>query len=237
MGGSLMVAPRHGTVRARPEYVTLGGFSVVWLAPVLVGLVIAGLGAIIALKVPSFSYRVVAFIAVACGSALVGLAIWPTLTVARVYLSHAVGPGDSVTLLRLKDLASANGIKVENPRRELFRLDLPAQGLPHGIRAAIDRSDFVLALITAPVDLAAERELAYAEARNKLIVPIVGLLVEHRSHFGRFPRLIRPLPDQSDEQMQAEITMFLRRYRVGRRLEKTVRQLVGISLGLLSEPR
>jgi hypothetical protein len=108
---------------AEVEHVKFRGFSMLWLVPVIFGLVIAGLGAIIWLKVPSLPYRLLGSIAVACGGVLVGLGIWPTVALARVFLSHSVGAEDRVTLLRLRDLASAHRIRVEISQTELFPPD------------------------------------------------------------------------------------------------------------------
>ena len=95
----------------------------------------------------------------------------------RVFLSHSLDPTEQALAWRLQTLAAAHGIEVYVPQRGLA-LSSPALVTLHN---AIDRSDCVLAIITAKTDANVQKELRYALAQGKLAIPIV------HSDFAKIP--------------------------------------------------
>ena len=211
------------------------GLTIRWEVQAVVAVLAAGLGTVVELNASTLAYRLVGIGALACAGVLGGLAAWPAVATVKVFLSHSVSAEERVVLLRLRDLASLDGIRVEISRRELFRDHAGKRGLPRRTKTAIDRSHLLLAIITSPIDLPTETELAYAKAKGKFTVPIVGPHVETRAVFARFPYMIRSFPEQSEDKIQAAAADFLQGRNVSKRVQKTVRAVVGISLALLSE--
>ena len=212
-----------------------GGLTISSEAQVGAAALAATLVGVVGFSATTLGCRLVGVAAVACASLLVAVAAWRRVAPVRVFLSPCVNAEEAVTLLRLRDLASAHGIRIEISRRDVFRAYAGKPALPGRTKAAIDRSHLMLVIITGPIDLATATELAYGKATRKLTVPIVGPDVETRAVFGRFPYMIRTFPQKSGERAQAAADEFLQGCRVSKRTQKTVRTVVGISLALLSE--
>ena len=90
------------------------------------------------------------------------------------FISYNTRPEERVVVYRLQTLASASGITVLLPLRE-------GHGLTAETKRRIRDADSVIAFLTSNVTAAVREELAYAQAQNKLIVPIAdhGAKVSH----------------------------------------------------------
>lgn len=110
----------------------------------------------------------------------------------KVFLSYSTEPEENVIVWRLQTLAAASGIQVFVPQRRGGKLpSSPAVFLSDQVRHAIEQADCVLAIITARTGPAVEKELNYALAKNKPIIPIVEEGVADGSFLAQFSRVFR----------------------------------------------
>ncbi len=81
------------------------------------------------------------------------------------FISYNTSQDEQVVVYRLQTLASASGITVLLPQRN-------GSLLSNETKQRIDLADSVIAFLTSNLSTQVKQELAYAEGRNKLIVPI-----------------------------------------------------------------
>ncbi len=105
--------------------------------------------------------------------------------------------------------------------------------LPGEIRNAIDRSDCVLAIITSRTSGAVEKELSYAQGRNKLIIPIVQSTIADSAFFKNFPQTFKFSPLDPPGKIETEVVDFLKKQQISKANLQIVGALVAIGLGLL----
>ncbi len=81
------------------------------------------------------------------------------------FISYNTSPEEQVFVYRLQTLAAASDITVLLPQRN-------GQRLTNETRLRIDRSNCVIAFLTSQLTPDTREELAYAEAKGKLVIPI-----------------------------------------------------------------
>jgi hypothetical protein len=207
------------------------GFTIRWEAIAFLALLAAALGVCVTSIATTSAWRLAGNCALGCAVVLGGLAVRTALTAVRVFLTHSVNAEQEVLLLRLKDLASGHGVEVEISGRGRFGDRGGTLGLSRRTRSAINRSEVVLAIITTTIDLVTESELDYARSKGKLIVPIIGPHVETRAVSGKFGKMIRSFPEQSEDGVQA--AEFLQGTNSSKRVQEGVRTVIGIGVELL----
>ena len=106
----------------------------------------------------------------------------------KVFLSHSLDPAEQALAWRLQTLAAAHGIEMYVPRRGAPFL-AGEKTAAADVENAIDRSDCVLAIITAKANAAVQKELKYAHAKRKLVIPIVQSDLAASPLIAQFPRV------------------------------------------------
>ena len=81
------------------------------------------------------------------------------------FISYNTSPEEQVIIYRLQTLAAASDITVLLPQRN-------GQRITNETKLRIDSSNSVIAFLTSNLSPEVREELAYAEAKNKLIIPI-----------------------------------------------------------------
>lgn len=81
------------------------------------------------------------------------------------FISHNIAPDEQVIVYRLQTLASASGINVLLPQRN-------GNLITDETKHRIDLAESVIVFLTSRLTPHVQQELAYAEGRGKLIIPI-----------------------------------------------------------------
>ncbi len=150
----------------------------------------------------------------------------------RVFLSHSLDPAEQALAWRLQTLAAAHGVEMYVPRRTAA-FSSRARTVPEEVQKAIDRSDCVLAIITSQADPAVQRELKYASAKNKLVIPIVHSDLTSHPLVAQFPRVFSFSPWGDPGKLESDVVEFLKQQRLGREKTQAIGALVALGLGLL----
>lgn len=150
----------------------------------------------------------------------------------KVFLSYSLDPAEQALAWRLQTLAAAHGVEMYVPAHG-STYPVQAGTSSAAIQSAIDRSNCVLAIITAKANANVQRELRYALAKGKLVVPIV------HSDFAQSPLLapFRPVftfsPHDNPGRVENEIVEFLQQRKVSKDKQQAIGALVALGLGLL----
>jgi hypothetical protein len=147
-----------------------------------------------------------------------------------VFLSHSLDPTEQTLAWRLQTLAAAHGIEMYVPQRAAALPSLPG-AVP--IQSAIDRSDCVLAIITAKADASVQRELKYALQRRKLVIPIVQSDFAKHPLLAQFPRVFTFSPGDYPGKVEGEIVEFLKKLHISKEKQQAIGALAALALGLL----
>lgn len=147
----------------------------------------------------------------------------------RVFLSHSLDPTEQGLAWRLQTLAAAHGIEVHVPQRGLA---LSSSALA-ALRNAIDRSDCVLAIITAKADASVQKELKYALEKRKLVIPIVHSDFVKHPLLAQFPRVFAFSPWHNPGAVEADVVDFLKQQSLSKENRQAVGALVALGVGLL----
>jgi nucleoside 2-deoxyribosyltransferase len=150
----------------------------------------------------------------------------------RAFLSHSLDPAEQALAWRLQTLAAAHGIEMYVPRRG-FPFPSAEKTASGSVENAIDRSDCVLAIITAKANASVQRELRYALARQKLVIPIVHSDFANNRLIARFPRVFTFSPRDNLGKLEAEVVDFLRQQRLSKEKRQAAGALVAAGLALL----
>jgi len=142
------------------------------------------------------------------------------------FISYNTSPNEQVFVYRLQTLASASDITVLLPQRN-------GQRITNETKLRIDKSDSVIAFITSQLGQDVREELAYAEAKNKLIIPIYeeGALLADIS--TKFSWISYDPQKDTPGVVEQRVLNYLRE----KKEESENRQallLVGLGLGLLA---
>jgi nucleoside 2-deoxyribosyltransferase len=153
----------------------------------------------------------------------------------KVFLSYGVDPDEQAIVWRLQTLAAAHGLELYVPSRPGFSVPSSKRAvlLQDQIRNAIDACDCVLAIITVKTGAAVEKELNYALAKTKLIIPIVEMSVQDHSLLGRLQPILRFSRLDPPGRIENEVVAFLSQQRMDKEKRQAVGALVAIGMGLL----
>jgi hypothetical protein len=146
----------------------------------------------------------------------------------RVFLSHSLDPGEQALAWRLQTLAAAHGIELYVPHR-----GSPFPSAAGSVQNAIDRSDCVLAIITAEANAGVQRELRHALAKRKLVIPIVHSDVANHPLLAQFPRVFTFSPSDNPGKLEGEIVEFLQQQHLSKEKRQAAGALVAVGLALL----
>jgi hypothetical protein len=150
----------------------------------------------------------------------------------RVFLSYSLHPAEQALVWRLQTLAAAHGIEMYVPPR-----GTAGGGSPSGaVKAAIDRSDCVLAIINAKTDGWVRGELKHALARRKrkLVIPIVRSGLTGDPLLAQFPRVFTFSPWGHPGEVEGQIVEFLQKRKIDKEKQQAIGALVALGLGMLA---
>jgi len=111
---------------------------------------------------------------------------------------------------------------------------VPAQtDPPVAIRKVIDKSDCVLAIITAKANLNVQKELKYAFDTGKLVIPIVHSEVVNKPLLAPFRQVFVFSPWDNPGKVEGEVLEFLKQQHQSKESLKAIGALVAVGVGLL----
>jgi hypothetical protein len=146
----------------------------------------------------------------------------------NVFLTYSMDPDEQSLVWRLQTLATAQGINFYVPMREGSQ-----SSIRNEVRAAIDRADCVMAIITARAKAAVQNELNYALSVNKVIVPIVQQGVGDPNYFRKFPRVFWFSPFEPPGRVEGEVVEFLKTQKLNKEGKQALGAVVAIGVGML----
>lgn len=146
----------------------------------------------------------------------------------RVFLSHSLDPAEQALAWRLQTLAAAHGIEVFVPQRGSA---LSSSALV-ALHNAIDRSDCVLAIIISKADASVRKELQYALAQGKPVIPIVHSDFANHPWLAQFPRFIFS-PSDNPGKVEGQVVEYLKQQHFSKENRQAVGALVALGIGLL----
>jgi hypothetical protein len=147
----------------------------------------------------------------------------------RVFLCHSLDPAEQALAWRLQTLAAAHGIEMYVPLRGIASRALPSVA----VRAAIDRSDCVLAIINAKTDARVQGELKHALSKRKLIIPIVRSDLAGDPLVAQFPRVFAFSAWGNPGEVEGQIVEFLQKRKIDKEKKQAIGALVALGLGML----
>ena len=148
----------------------------------------------------------------------------------KVFLAHGLDASEQSLAWRLQTLAASHGIEMYVPQRNT---DLPPLPGAVSIQSAIDRSDCVLAIITADPDASVEKELQYAKRKAKLVIPIVQSDFARHPLLRQFPRVFTFSAADDPGALESNVVEFLKKQHISKQQQQQIGALVGVGLGLL----
>ena len=155
----------------------------------------------------------------------------------KVFLSYSTDPEEHAIVWRLQTLAATHGIQLFVPQRPGFtspsmRRNMPV--LPDQVRAAIDQSDCILAIITSSTGPAVEKELNYALAKGKLIIPVVEQGVGDYSFLKKFHPIFRFSRFEGNPgKVESQVLEFLKQQKLDKENRQALGAIIAIGMGLL----
>lgn len=150
----------------------------------------------------------------------------------RVFLSYSLDPAEQALAWRLQTLAAAHGIELFVPHRGPLLASALKTSLS-SVQSAIDRADCVLAIITAEANGNVQKELRYALAKHKLVIPIVRSDVANLPLLGQFPQVFTFSPQEGPGKVESEVVEFLKSQRLSKDKRQAAGALVAAGLALL----
>ncbi len=147
-----------------------------------------------------------------------------------VFLSYSLDPTEQALAWRLQTLAAAHGIEMYVPQRGV---GTPSQAPRLAVQVAIDRSDCVLAIITAKASINVQKELKFALAKGKLVIPIVQSDFASDPFLAQFPRVFSFSPGDYPGKVEGEIVEFLKNLHISKEKQQAISALAALTLGLL----
>jgi hypothetical protein len=91
----------------------------------------------------------------------------------------------------------------------------------------------VLAIITAEANASVQRELKYALAKHKLVIPIVHSEVANHPLVAQFPRVFTFSPRENPGKLEGEAVEFLKAQHLSKEKRQAAGALVLAGLALL----
>jgi hypothetical protein len=131
----------------------------------------------------------------------------------RAFLASGGQSACDIIAWRAGQIGALYGIRVYVPERSHIRrfAERGNAELPSGVKAAIDRSDFVLAVVTNSFDALLEAELAVALGRNKPVIPLVDRAVGDSALLNKFSRVLMFSRGGGSRQIENRLAEFLER--------------------------
>jgi nucleoside 2-deoxyribosyltransferase len=151
----------------------------------------------------------------------------------KVFLSYSLDPAEQALAWRLQTLAAAHGIEMYVPARESAVSPKVEGSSSVAIRNAIDRSDCVLAIITARANGKAQEELRYALAKGKLVIPIVHSDFAQIPLLAQFQRVFTFSPWDNPGKVEGEVVQFLKEQHLSKENRQRLGGIVALGVGLL----
>lgn len=150
----------------------------------------------------------------------------------NVFLSFSVDRDEQALIWRLQTLATAEGIDVYVP---LWQLVQERRGgpLPRPVRAAIDRADCVLVIVTARTGTKVRDELSYALQRSKVIIPLVERSVALPALFNSLPKVFYFNQGEPPGRLESEVLAFLKEQQISKDKRQALGAVIAVGLGLL----
>ena len=147
-------------------------------------------------------------------------------------MSYSLDPSEQALAWRLQTLATAHGIEMYVPTHGSTH---PSQAgtSPVAIHSAIDRSDCVLAIITARANTNIQKELKYALAKGKVVIPIVHSDLQGHPLLAQFPRVFVFSPSEDPGILESKVADFLKAQKVSKEKQQAIGALVALGVGLL----
>lgn len=150
----------------------------------------------------------------------------------KVFLSYSLDPAEQALAWRLQTLAAAHGIEMYVPAHG-STYPVQAGSSPAAIQKAIDSSDCVLAIITAKADTNIQKELRYALAKKKLIIPIVRSDLAAQPLVAQFHPVFMFSPWENPGKVEGEIVEFLKQQKISKEKQRAIGALAALGIGLL----
>lgn len=150
----------------------------------------------------------------------------------KVFLSHSLDPAEQALAWRLQTLAASHGIEMYVPRRD-FTFHAAQIPSANGIEDAIKRSDCILAIVTAKANANVQRELKYALAAKKLVIPIVHAGLANSPLGTQFPKTFWFSPTDNPGRVEMEVVDFLKAQHLSKEKRQAAGALVAAGLALL----
>jgi hypothetical protein len=154
----------------------------------------------------------------------------------KVFLSHSASPEDQPVVWRLQTLATSYGIELYVPARGTHFDKQKSRNQPFNwvtVQREIDRSDCVIALITATMTSHTERELGYALGKKRLVVPILGPNVEPTDFQTQFPIYFQYHPYEDPGKVATDVLNYLNKQKIDKEAKQALAALVAIGVGML----
>ena len=148
----------------------------------------------------------------------------------KVFLSYSLDPAENALAWRLQTLAAAHGIEMYVPAR---KPEGPAGVSRSLVYNAIDRSDCVLAIVTARASANVQKELRYAFDKQKLVIPIVHRDFAQSPLIAGFPRVFTFSPLDNPGKIEGEIVEFLKGQKLSKEKQQAIGALAALGIGLL----
>lgn len=146
----------------------------------------------------------------------------------KVFISYSVS-ADQVLALRLQTLAAVYGFTASVPPAQTRQPGVAL--LRDEVRRWIDESELFLAVVTQKPSNAAIAEVEYARGQKKLIVPIVGPLVDS-DFLKAFPQAFYIDPSNPGK-VETDIVDFLHQSHSAKANGQLLAGLTALAVGLL----
>ncbi|MBI1804569.1 MAG: toll/interleukin-1 receptor domain-containing protein [Ignavibacteriae bacterium] len=141
------------------------------------------------------------------------------------FISYNTAPEEQVFVYRLQTLAAASDIIVLLPQRN-------GQRITNETKLRIDKADSVIVFLTSKLSPEVREELAYAEAKSKLIIPIYGKGVRHPAGAKDLHWIFFDPALQTPGEIEQEVLKSLGSAKKQKENREAI-VLVGLGLGLL----
>ena len=141
------------------------------------------------------------------------------------FISYNTTPEEQVFIYRLQTLAGASDITVLLPQRN-------GQRLTSETKLRIDKADGVIVFLTSNLSPHVREELAYAEAKEKLIIPIYEKGIRLPSGQKKSNWISYNPQSDTPGMVEQKVVEFLKRKKVEKENRDAI-VLIGLGLGLL----
>jgi len=131
--------------------------------------------------------------------------------------------------MAVADAPAALGIEMYVPLHSAGQLALATAT----VQQAMDRADWVLAIVTAAATQAVQNELGYALEHGKIVIPIVRTDLAGHPLLTRFPPVFTFSPWDNPGTVESQIVEFLKERQLTKQKQQTMGALAALGIGLL----